>query len=75
MSPYCRRCLLDRLLQMKTLTCLRGGGGTEGDTDPETRYYRLGKDAGKNYNLNLDNLDDVGWIKSVPQVRRCYSSG
>jgi hypothetical protein len=43
-------------------------GGKEGDDDPETRYYRLGKDAGKNYNLNLDNLDDVGWIKSVPQV-------
>lgn len=44
------------------------GVGLEGG-DPELRYRRFGNDAGKNYNLNLDNLDDVGWIQGFPQVR------
>lgn len=45
------------------------GEGEDGlGSDPQQRYYRLGKDAGQSYKLKIDGTADTSWIKGVPQV-------
>eukprot|EP00241_Pyramimonas_parkeae_P001062 CAMPEP_0114247160 /NCGR_PEP_ID=MMETSP0058-20121206/12872_1 /TAXON_ID=36894 /ORGANISM="Pyramimonas parkeae, CCMP726" /LENGTH=583 /DNA_ID=CAMNT_0001360443 /DNA_START=154 /DNA_END=1905 /DNA_ORIENTATION=+ len=47
------------------------GEGEDGlGSDPQQRYYRLGKDAGQSYKLKIDGTADTSWIKGVPQIRR-----